>query len=475
MADATPRVRFAPSPTGYLHVGGARTALFNWLFAKHTGGTLVLRIEDTDRARSTDEHTQVILDGLEWLGITIDEGPVFQANGTERHKAEAEGLLSEGKAYRCFCTVEELDAQRKAASGSKRPFRYDRRCYRLTPEEIEQRVAAGDPYAIRFLMPDEVIAWDDVVHGPTSFQGRDLDDLIILRSNGTPIYNLAVVSDDHDMAISHVIRGDDHLSNTPKQIALYRALGYATPIFAHVPMILGSDGKKLSKRHGATAVGDFRHEGILPMAMRNFLALLGWSPGQDREILDQAELIRLFTLEAIQKKPAVFDTAKLEWMNGQYLSALSAEELMGPVTDALAHLCVDASGADLATLIEAVKTRSRTITHIAEQVAVRLDAKRVVRDTKGDKLVEKLGADFRANLELVLGALEQASGDEWQAERLVEKIREVARVNELNLGDVMQPIRVALTGSTVSEPVDQLLAVVGRDESIARLKTAAGP
>ena len=474
MAHATPRVRFAPSPTGYLHVGGARTALFNWLFVQHTGGTLILRIEDTDRARSSDEHTQVILDGLDWLGITVDEGPLFQANSADRHRAEAERLLADGKAYRCFCTVDELDAQRKAASGGKRPFRYDRRCHRLEAEAVEQRLSAGDSFAIRFLMPDEVIAWDDLVHGPTSFQGHDLDDLIILRSNGTPIYNLAVVSDDHDMAISHVIRGDDHLSNTPKQIALYRALGYEAPTFAHVPMILGPDGKKLSKRHGATAVGDYRGEGIMPLAMRNFLALLGWSPGEDREILDEAELIRLFTLEAIHKKPGVFDTAKLEWMNGQYLSALPAESLVDPVSDTLAQLGVDAGGSDLVALIDAVKTRSRTIPHIAEQVAVRLDAGRIARDAKADKLVAKLGAAFQTNLALVIEALEATDPEQWHADRLVETLRQVSQTNELNLGDVMQPVRVALTGSTVSEPVDQLLAVVGRDESLARLRTAAG-
>jgi len=468
-----PRVRFAPSPTGYLHVGGARTALFNWLFVKHTSGTLVLRIEDTDRARSTDEHTQVILDGLAWLGITIDEGPIFQAEGTERHRAEAEQLLAEGKAYRCFCTAEALETQRKAVASTKRPFRYDRRCHRLTDDQVQARVDAGEPFAIRFLMPDETIAWEDAVHGPTSFQGRDLDDLVILRSNGTPIYNLAVVSDDHAMAISHVIRGDDHLSNTPKQIALYRALGYEIPVFAHVPMILGADGKKLSKRHGATAVGDYREMGILPMAMRNFLALLGWSPGEDREILDEAELIRLFALESIQKKPAVFDTVKLEWMNGQYLSALSAEELREPVVQELDRLGVDVGDADLATLIDAVKARSRTLTHIAEQIAVRLDATRIVQDAKATKLVAKMGPAFVENLRVVTAALENVEEDVWEAPRLVTELRSLAEARQVKVGDLMQPIRVAITGATVSEPVDQLLAVVGRDESLARLRNAA--
>jgi glutamyl-tRNA synthetase len=470
-----PRVRFAPSPTGYLHVGGARTALFNWLFARQSGGTMILRIEDTDRARSTDEHTQVILDGLAWLGVTIDEGPWFQAEGVERHKSEAEGLLAAGKAYRCFCTPETLEAQRKEAAARKQPFRYDRRCHKLTEQDIAARIEAGDPFAIRFLMPDETIAWDDMVHGPTSFQGADLDDLIILRSNGTPIYNLAVVSDDHDMAISHVIRGDDHLSNTPKQIALYRALGYEVPLFAHVPMILGSDGKKLSKRHGATAVGDYQAEGILPPAMRNFLALLGWSPGEDREILEESELIRLFRLEDIQKKPAVFDTVKLEWMNGQYLSALPAESLRAPVTKALAALGVTAGRADLDALIDAVKTRSRTVTHLAEQIAVRLDAGRIVPDAKASALVAKLGPAYHDNLGLVLAALEPIDASAWHAERRVEEMRALAQARDIKLGDIMQPVRVALTGTTVSEPVDLLLTVVGRDESLDRLRSAARP
>ena len=319
-----PRVRFAPSPTGYLHVGGARTALFNWLYARHTGGTIVLRIEDTDRERSTESHTKVILDGLTWLGITWDEGPVFQGEYGPRHKADAERLVAEGKAYRCYCTKAELDAQRAAAEAAGAAFRYDRRCFRLPPEEIERRTSAGDPFTIRFLLQDEEIAWEDAVHGRIAFQGRDLDDFVILRSDGSAIYNLAVVSDDIAMAISHVIRGDDHISNTPKQIALYRALGHEPPVFAHVPMILGNDGKKLSKRHGATAVGDYQDQGILPAAMRNFLALLGWSPAAIGKILPEEEMIELFTLEGIQKKAAVFDTTKLEWMNGQYLSALPA-------------------------------------------------------------------------------------------------------------------------------------------------------
>jgi glutamyl-tRNA synthetase len=474
MPQTPPRVRFAPSPTGYLHVGGARTALFNWLFARKTGGTFILRIEDTDKERSTDEHTRVILDGLRWLGITWDEGPLFQGQQTARHRADAERLLAEGKAYRCFCTREELEELRKHVTGGGEAFKYDRRCFRLPAAEVANRIAAGRANVIRFLMPDEEIAWDDAVHGRISFQGRDLDDLVILRTDGTPIYNLAVVSDDVDMRITHVIRGDDHISNTPKQIALYQALGKPLPLFAHVPMILGADGKKLSKRHGATAVGDYQAQGILPLAMRNFLALLGWSPGGDREIMPEDEMIRLFSLEGIQKKPAVFDTTKLEWMNGQYLSMQAADAMLPEVERLLTTMGVTHGDRDLRPIIDAVKARSRTLLDIANQVAVRVDASRVTRDAKGDQLARKMGDAFSSNLRLVSGALAALSPTEWTADRILELLKSVAEQHGLKLGDTMQPVRVVLTGSTVSEPVNELLAVVGRSESLARLDRAAG-
>jgi glutamyl-tRNA synthetase len=467
------RVRFAPSPTGYLHVGGARTALFNWLYARKTGGIFVLRIEDTDRERSTDAHTRVILDGMNWLGITWDEGPYFQGAYGERHRADAEHLLAEGKAYRCFCTKEELDAQRAQAEAAGVGFRYNGRCSRLAPAEIESRLAAGQPYTIRFRVPEEEVAWDDAVHGRISFQGTELDDFIILRSDGSAIYNLAVVSDDIEMRISHVIRGDDHISNTPKQILLYRALGHTPPVFAHVPMILGTDGRKLSKRHGATAVGDYQDQGILPAAMRNFLALLGWSPGGDREIVPEAEMIELFSLEGIQSKPAVFDTTKLEWMNGQYLSMTPADELVAPVQRQLARLGVDADDRDLRPLIDAVKARSRTIIQLAEQVRQRLPGTPVQLDAKGEQLVKKLGRQFAGSLVVAGSVLEPVAAPEWNPDALLELLRTTAARNALKLGDLMQPIRVALTGSTVSEPVNELLAVVGRDESLRRLRDGA--
>jgi glutamyl-tRNA synthetase len=475
-----PRVRFAPSPTGYLHVGGARTALFNWLFARHTGGVFVLRIEDTDRERSTEEHTRVILEGLTWLGITWDEGPFFQGASAPQHRADAERLLAEGKAYRCFCTREELDAQRAEAERAGTGFRYDRRCRALSQDEVARRTAGGMPFTIRLMMPDEELAWDDAVHGRISFQGRDLDDFVILRSDGSAIYNLAVVSDDIAMGITHVIRGDDHISNTPRQIALYRALGRPLPVFAHVPMILGTDGKKLSKRHGATAVGDYQDQGIFPAAMRNFLALLGWAPGGDREILPEAEMVQLFSLDGIQSKPAVFDPVKLEWMNGQYLTMASAEALLPAVRRELDRMGVPDMGRDLLAVIAAAKARSRTLVDLAQQVRLRLvppaleqrdlpNGPLVAADEKSQKLMTKMGPAFVANLRLALDALERVSDDDWDPARLDEVLRSTATAHDLKLGDIMQPIRVALVHSTVSEPVNELLAVVGRDPALEAL------
>ncbi|HET9274879.1 MAG TPA: glutamate--tRNA ligase, partial [Gemmatimonadales bacterium] len=408
--------------------------------------------------------------GMRWLGLYWDEGPYFQGAELERHRRDAERLLEQGKAYRCFCTREELDAQRKSAPAGGDAFKYDGRCGRLPESEIFRRLDAGMPFAIRFRMPQEDISWPDAVHGTITWHGRDLDDLIILRSDGTPIYNMAVVSDDIEMRITHVIRGDDHISNTPKQIALYRALGAPVPVFAHVPMILGPDGKKLSKRHGATAVGDYQHQGILPAAMRNFLALLGWAPGGDREILTETELVELFTLEAIQSKPAVFDTAKLGWMNGQYLVRLPVEEMVGPVAAALEGLGVAAPDpARLAGLIDSVKARSRTILDVARQVAVRLDGSRVELDEKGRKLIEKLGSGFSRSLRRASEALGAVPAEEWNAERILESLRTRAEAEGVKLGDALQPVRVALTGSTVSEPVNELVWVVGREAVLERL------
>jgi glutamyl-tRNA synthetase len=421
------RVRFAPSPTGYLHVGGARTALFNWLFARREGGKFLLRIEDTDKARSTDEHTQVILDGLKWLGLDWDEQPIFQGARVARHQEVADTLLAKGKAY-----VEE--------------------------EAIRLRVPPGE------------LAWEDAVHGKISFKGEDIRDFVILRKDRSPLYNFAVVIDDIDMQISHVIRGDDHISNTPKQLAVYRALGAPLPIFGHVPMIHGADGKKLSKRTGAVAVGDYENKGILPDAMRNFLALMGWSPGGDREIMSMDELRRLFSLDGILKKPAVFDTTKLEWMNGQYLSARSADELYELVRPHLNELGLNGGKEPVLRAITAVKTRSRTTLDVARQVAVRLDERFVTLDEKAQKEIAKDPAGYKGNLSASVAALKTA---DWTPENLEQVLRKLAEQRNVPAGKIFQPIRIALTGGTVSEPVNELLAVVGKDAALRRLEAAA--
>ena len=422
------RVRFAPSPTGYLHVGGARTALFNWLFARREGGTFLLRIEDTDKARSTDEHTQVILDGLQWLGLDWDEAPIFQGARLARHQQVADKLLKEGKAY-----MEED--------------------------------------AIRLRVPPGELSWEDAVHGRISFKGEDIRDFVILRSDRSPLYNFAVVVDDIDMQITHVLRGDDHISNTPKQIAVYRALGQMTPVFGHVPMIHGPDGKKLSKRHGATAVGDYQHLGILPEAMRNFLALLGWSPGGDREIMSKEELQNLFSLDGILKKPAVFDTTKLEWMNGQYLTAKSADELYPLVKPELAKVGLNGNKEAVLKVITAVKTRSRTTLDVARQVAVRLDERFVTLDDKATQEIAKDPTGYRASLAASVIALQNAP--DWSPASLEKVLRGLAEQRNVAAGKIFQPIRIALTGGTVSEPVNELLSVVGKEAALRRLEAAS--
>ena len=423
----TDRVRFAPSPTGYLHVGGARTALFNWLYARRTGGTFLLRIEDTDKQRSTDEHTQVILDGLKWLGLDWDEQLTFQGARLVRHQEVADKLLAEGKAY------------------------------------LEEGV-------IRLRVPPGEIAWDDAVHGRISFQGEDIKDFVILRSDRSPLYNFAVVVDDLDMRITLVLRGDDHISNTPKQLAVYRALGVEPPRFGHVPMINGPDGKKLSKRHGATAVGDYQHLGILPTALRNFLALLGWSPGGDREVMTLDEMIQLFSLEGIQKKAAIFDVKKLEWMNGQYLSLATAESLYDLVRPQLEQLGADGRKDAVLRAVAAVKTRSRTTLDVARQVAVRPDAKFVELDDKAKEEIAKDTAGYTAALQSVLEVLPSV---DWTPEALERVLRELAERNGVASGKIFQPIRIALTGGTVSEPVNELLYVVGKEAALKRLAAAA--
>ena len=476
MSDRPIRVRFAPSPTGYLHVGGARTALFNWLFARHHGGTFILRIEDTDRARSSDAMVQAIIDGLEWLGLLWDEGPFHQADGIERHRRDALELLRTGHAYRCFCTPEQIEARKSGAAGGEGAFGYDRHCLlRVSEEEAEQRAAAGQPYAVRFRVPEGTTSWDDAVHGRIEFANRDIEDFIILRSDGTAVYNMAVVSDDAEMGITHVIRGDDHISNTPKQILLYQALGRPTPVFAHVPMILGPDGKRLSKRHGATAIGEYREQGILPSAMVNFLALLGWSPGTDEELFEMSELIERFSLEGINKKSAVFDPQKLEWLNGQHLSRMPAERLEPLVTERLVAAGL-ASASELESrrawyhsVIDLVKVRARNLNALVEQARPYLEE----TVTYEPGAIQKHWADPAETRARLLALRDRFSAvEEWDAARLETTLRGLADELGVGAGKLIHPLRVALVGTAVSPGIFDVLAVMGRERTLRRLDAA---
>jgi glutamyl-tRNA synthetase len=477
MTAPTPRLRFAPSPTGYLHVGGARTALFNWLYARKYGGQFLLRIEDTDRARSTDESTRAIFEGLEWLGLAWDEEVVHQGANLERHRADSLRLLTNGTAYRCFCTQAELAERRAAAEAHGETFRYDRRCDRLPADEVARRVEAGMPFTVRFRIPEGTTAWNDLVHDEIAFPNKDLDDFIILRADGTPIYNLAVVSDDIAMRITVVMRGDDHISNTPKQIMLYRALGAEPPTFAHLPMIHGLDGKKLSKRHGATAVGDYQHEGILPSAMVNFLALLGWSPGNDVEVMTQAQMIELFDTSGLQKKAAIFDPKKLEWMNGQHLGLVSSSELFARVAPAIEEAGL-ATASELErrrdwflALLELLKVRARTIGDIVRQAGpyfrdpISYDPDAVAKQWKDRSTT----AGILAGVHEALSALPA-----WEPSAMETTLRELAE--RMGFGDkagrVLQPLRVALVGVAASPGIFDVLVVLGRERALSRIDDA---
>ena len=471
------RLRFAPSPTGYLHVGGARTALFNWLLARRGGGTFVLRIEDTDRERSRPEHVEAILNGLKWLGLDWDEGPYFQAAGVERHRADALRLLAEGRAYRDFTPREDFERARDAAvaAGSGAVTRLSRElATRVPPDEQARRAAAGDPFAVRFLVPDGETSWRDLVHGDTRFANGEIDDFVILRSDGTPTYNLAVVSDDAETAITHVLRGDDHISNTPKQILLYEALGHPVPAFGHLPMILGPDGKRLSKRHGARAVEAFEAEGVLADAMVNFLALLGWSPGTDEELLSRDELVERFSLERVLKKGSVFDPAKLFWMNGQYIARMEPEGLAAALRGALAR---DGAAADRVALDEeafarmaaALAPRSRTFTEMARLSRPYIGP---VREYDPKATRKNWYRDPAATTRVLSAVRDRLAATSWEPDALENGLRALAGELGVGAGKVFQPLRVALTGVAASPGIFDVLLILGRERSLGRVERA---
>ncbi len=462
--------RFAPSPTGYLHIGGARTALFNWLYARHTGGTMLLRIEDTDRERSTDAATAAILDGLTWLGLTWEGEPVSQFERAPRHREVAEELVRMGKAYYCYATPEELNEMREKARAEGRPPRYDGRWRDRDPSEAP----AGVKPAIRIKAPTEgETVVNDSVQGQVRFPNKDLDDFIILRSDGNPTYMHAVVVDDHDMGVTHIIRGDDHLTNAARQTVIYNAMGWEVPQMAHIPLIHGSDGAKLSKRHGALGVEAYRSMGYLPAALLNYLARLGWSHGDD-EVMAMEDMIRWFDIVDVNKGAARFDFQKLEALNGVYMRKMDDAELLGIFIDTLPHLenaeairagLNDARKAQLLAAMPGLKERAKTLLELADGAAFLFAQRPLPLDEKAAAL---LGEAQREILRGAHAALEGVGAD-WTAASTEAAIREFASAKELKLGGVAQPLRAALTGKSTSPGVFDVLAVLGREESLARI------
>ena len=458
----TVRTRFAPSPTGLLHIGGVRTALFCWLYARRFGGTFILRVEDTDRERSTAEAVQVILDGMQWLGLDADEGPFYQSERYPRYREVIREWLDAGKAYHCWCSKEELEEMRNAQLARKEKPRYDGRCRNgTTPRE-------GVKPVVRFKNPLEgAVVVADAVHGDVVFQNAELDDLIIERSDGNPTYNFCVVVDDHDMKISHVIRGDDHLNNTPRQMNMLRAMGVEPPLYAHLPMILGPDGTKLSKRHGAVSVLAYREAGYLPEALLNYLARLGWSHG-DQEIFSLEEMTALFDITDVNKSASAINPDKLAWINQQHLMRLPPAQVVPELRWQLERLGVSApDDAVLEAVVLAQRERSKTLKEMAEasrfffEFPARIDEKAAKKH---------LGNDARPVLESARASL--AAIARWDTGAIHQAVQELADTRGLGLGKVAQPIRVAVSGGSVSPPIDQTLAILGRETTLRRLDDA---
>lgn len=454
------RVRFAPSPTGSLHVGGARTALYNFLFARHHGGVHILRIEDTDVERNKTELTDQILRSLEWLGIGWDEGPVHQSDRMALYRSKAETLLADGRAYRCFCTPEELDADRKKAEAEKRAYQYSKKCRSLDAGDAARRAREGERFVVRLRVGPEPIVVDDLIRGRVEFPAGSTDDFVLVRSGGHPLYHFTVCVDDVDMAITHVIRGDDHLANTPKHVALFAALGAPLPKFAHLGMIYGTDKKKLSKRHGAASVEEWRDAGIFPEALVNFLALLGWSPGDDREIMRLEEMIRDFSLDRVHASPSVFDPEKLLWMNSKYLASMPASELVGRLP------AVSLPGDVAARMIELHRERSRTLLEL-ESALAGYAADPAEYDPAGMK--KNVGPETAALLAALAGRFDALP--DFSKESLEGALRALAAEREVSAGKLIHPLRLAATGKTVGAPLFDVLELLGREAVRRRIES----
>lgn len=470
-----PRVRFAPSPTGYLHVGGARTALFNWLYAKHYGGAFILRIEDTDAERSTTEMVEGILQGMHWLGLDWDEGPFYQAQRVEIHREIATQLLASGHAYYCFCSKEELESRRARATAEGRPPRYEGTCRKLLGKDALRRKEADEPAVLRFKVPESgSTRFDDAVFGRIEFANVELEDFVLLRSDNGPTYHLSVVADDIDMRITHVIRGADHISNTPKQVMLYRALGAVLPTFAHVPLILDPDKTRLSKRHGATSVLAYREEGIVPEAFRNFLALLGWTPPAGTpEIMGDQELISLFDLDGISRADAVFDRAKLDWFNTEYIRSYPAEKLLPLIEQEWAVAGIQShihEPASLLTTIDLLKPRARSLKDFATSFRAFF-----TDDFEADPAaVAKFLRDESVRQNLVELGHRYETCDDFSEPDVEKLLRDLAADKNMKAGALINGARVALTGQAVAPSLFAVMTALGKEKTVKRLKAVWG-
>lgn len=462
----TVRTRFAPSPTGYLHIGGARTALFSWLYARHHGGSFILRIEDTDPERSTAESVNAILEGMTWLGLEYDEGPFYQTERFDRYKEVIQQLMDEGHAYHCYCSKEELDTMRADQMVRKEKPRYDGRCRNRHHQKVPP--PKGIDPVIRFKNPIEgAVVIEDLVKGRVVIENKELDDLVLARPDGSPTYNLTVVVDDLDMNISHVIRGDDHLNNTPRQLNIIQALNKTAPVYAHLPMILGDDGQRLSKRHGAVGVMEYRNQGFLPEAMLNYLVRLGWSHG-DQEIFSMDEMVQLFDVEKVNKAAAAFNPEKLLWLNQQYIKESEPEHIAHHLSWYLEQRDIDpSSGPELLEVVKTLQERSKTLVEMADSCRFfyhdfdSYDEKAAKKNLK--PAIQKALQDFRDNL---------AHLPDWEREEIHKLLEQTCDIHELKIGKLAQPVRVAVSGCAVSPPIDITLKLLGKETVLARLDRA---
>ncbi len=467
-------VRFAPSPTGYLHIGGARTAIFNWLIAQKTGGSFLLRIEDTDLERSTEESVKQIQSSLNWLGIYWDNDPYFQSSKKERHVDIVEQLLESGHAYRCFCSKEELEEKKGTAIREKRNLFYDKTCRHLIQEQIDKKLSQNSPYVVRFKTPDGITSYNDLIHGQTNVRNDTIEDFIILRSDRTPIYQIAVVVDDHDMGVNLIMRGDDHISNTPKQIMIYNSLNWEIPRFAHIPLILGSDKVRLSKRHGAASIKEFQKQGILPDSLFNYLCLLGWSPGDDSEILNKTEILQKFAIEKINNRPAVFDYKKLLWMNSKYFSELPQQQIDRLAKEWLFKNnieLIDTENTPFNFLIKLQQQRATTVNDFLQSLWLFFkDPEKY--DEKGiKKHFSKKGSDNLLNA-LLEEYLHQDDLYFQNIENLESDLRALAEKIGVSAAKIIHPLRLALTGKMASPGIFEIISILGKEKVIRRIKNA---